>query len=200
TGWAILDYYMRRKAAYYWFRRAAAPLKVIVRQLNGHLITRLVNDTLEPANVTVDLGWWRLDGTEKVVVSYPVDVQANGMVEVASAKTPTASERDPRQWLYAAVLRGRDGVAMDQSVWLERPYRELALEKPAIKAVPIADNWLEISSPVFAHAVHTEDHGHEVLSDNWFDLLPGVPVRVRLAPGIEPASIHFKTLGSPNDN
>jgi len=23
-----------------------------------------------------------------------------------------------------------------------------------------------------------EDHGRELLSDNWFDLLPGVPVRV----------------------
>ena len=32
-------------------------------------------------------------------------------------------------------------------------------------------------------AVHAEDHGHELLSDNWFDLLPGVPVRVRLAHG-----------------
>jgi hypothetical protein len=28
--------------------------------------------------------------------------------------------------------------------------------------------------------VHFEDHGREVLSDNWFDLLPGVAKRLRI--------------------
>ena len=37
TGWSILDYYLRRKASYYWFRRACAPLKVIVRQRQDQL-------------------------------------------------------------------------------------------------------------------------------------------------------------------
>ena len=44
-----------------------------------------------------------------------------------------------------------------------------------------ADGTLEVSSPAYCHAVHVEDRGREVISDNWFDLLPGVPVRVRLA-------------------
>ena len=48
---------------------------------------------------------------------------------------------------------------------------------------------LEISSPVFAHGVHVEDHGREVVSDNWFDLLPGVPKRVRVAGGRDAAAL-----------
>ena len=40
TGWAIIDYSLRHKAAYYWFRRAATPVKVIVRQRNSQCLTR----------------------------------------------------------------------------------------------------------------------------------------------------------------
>ena len=81
---------------------------------------------------------------------------------------------------------------MDQCVWQLEPYRKLAVAKPQIKVTPAADGWLVVSSSVFTHAVHTEDHGHELISDNWFDLLPGVPVRVRLAPGSKPESVHLE--------
>ena len=62
TGWSILDYYLRRKASYYWFRRACAPVKVIVRQRGARLVTRLVNDTLEPVTGVVEAGWWAVEG------------------------------------------------------------------------------------------------------------------------------------------
>lgn len=183
TGWSILDYYLRRKASYYSFRRACAPLKVIVRRRGERLVTRLINDTMAAAEVTVDVGWWRLDGRLQEVERHSVSIAANGVVEVASEPVPPAAERDPQQWLYAAVLSGPDGVPCDQSVLTFAPHRELALAAPEIRVTPLADGWLEVASPVFCHAVHAEDHGRELLSDNWFDLLPGVPVRVRLAPG-----------------
>ena len=34
----------------------------------------------------------------------------------------------------------------------------------------------------------------EVVSDNWFDLLPGVPLRVRTATGASVASLNFSAL------
>jgi beta-mannosidase len=186
TGWSILDYYLRRKASYYWFRRACAPLKIIVRQRQERLVTRIVNDTLQPFSGVVDAGWWQLDGGRREVESRPVAVPANSMLEVASAPLPAVPERDPRRWLYAAVMRGDDGVARDQSIWTLRPHRELALATPDIRVVPLAGGGLEVSSPVYCHGVHVEDHGHALISDNWFDLLPGVAVRLKTA---EPAAI-----------
>jgi beta-mannosidase len=186
TGWSILDYYLRRKASYYWFRRACAPLKIIVRQRQERLVTRIVNDTLQPFSGVVDAGWWQLDGSRREVESRPVAVPANSMLEVASAPLPAVPERDPRRWLYAAVLRGDDGVARDQSIWTLRPHRELALATPDIRVVPLAGGGLEVSSPVYCHGVHVEDHGHALISDNWFDLLPGVAVRLETT---EPAAI-----------
>ena len=42
----------------------------------------------------------------------------------------------------------------------------------------LANGALEVSSPVYCHGVHVEDDGHALISDNWFDLLPGVAVRL----------------------
>jgi len=183
TGWSILDYYLRRKASYYWVRRACRPLKVIVRRRGGKLVTRLVNDTLQRVSTTVEFGWWRLDGERRDVESRSVAVIANSMQEVASAMIPPSENRDPCQWLYAAVLRDEDDLVVDQSICLLLPYRELQVPKPVIKVMPLSPDVLEVVSPVFCHAVHVEDHGREALSDNWFDLLPGVPIRIRPAKG-----------------
>jgi beta-mannosidase len=193
TGWSVLDYYLRRKASYYGLRRACSPVKVITRQRGDLFVTRLVNDTLEPVAGKVEYGWWRLDGGSRETQLREVTVPANGMIEVTSEKALSSKEKDPTQWLYASVLR-KDGLAADQSVWLLEPYRKLSVSPPQIKVAPCADGCLEASSPVYAHAVHVEDHGHELISNNWFDLLPGVPVRVRLAPGVKPESIQLEAV------
>jgi len=193
TGWAILDYYLRRKAAYYWFRRAAAPLKVIVRERGGQIFTRVVNDTLQPINGTVEMGWWRLDGAAKQTESRPIAVQADGMLNVGPGRA-AGSSPDSRQWLYAAVLRDQAGRFVDQSLSMSAPYRNLKLAPPHIKVAPLKERWLEVSSPVFAHAVHAKDHGHELISDNWFDLLPGVPIRIRMAEGANIDAVHLQAV------
>ena len=193
TGWAILDYYLRRKAAYYSFRRAAAPVKVIVRERAGQFLTRVVNDTLQPVNGTVEAGWWRLDGAAKETESRPVAVEADGMIDVPPGKA-TAAPHDPHEWVYAATLRDEDGQTVDQSICLLTPYRELKLMPPQIKVTPLRDRWLEVSSRVFVHAAHAEDHGHELISDNWFDLLPGTPIRIRVAEGVDANAIHLEAV------
>jgi len=198
TGWSILDYYLRRKASYYWFRRACTPVKVIVRQRGERLVTRLVNDTLEPVAGVVEAGWWRVDGGGRETQTYPVTAPPNSMLEVATAALPSDEARDPRLWVYAAVLRGADGAARDQNIWTLRPHRELALAAPQIKVVALAGGALEVSSPVYCHGVHVEDHGHALLSDNWFDLLPSVPVRVQAPAGAAlDAAAFMAVVGTP---
>jgi hypothetical protein len=65
---------------------------------------------------------------------------------------------------------------------------------PQIKVTPLRDRWLEVSSRVFVHAAHAEDHGHELISDNWFDLLPGTPIRIRVAEGVDATALHLEAV------
>ena len=198
TGWSILDYYLRRKASYYWFRRACAPLKVIVRQRAERLVTRIVNDTLQPFAGVVEAGWWAVDGSARETETRPVTVPPNSMLEVAAAPLPVGEERDPGRWLYAAVLRGADGLALDQCLWTLRPHRELALSAPEIRTVALPGGGLEVSSPVYCHGVHVEDHGRALLSDNYFDLLPGVAVQLEsVAPASLDAIAFAAVIGQP---
>jgi hypothetical protein len=84
------------------------------------------------------------------------------------------------------------GFHLMEQTWGE--LRNGAAAPTKIKVVSAGEHSLEISSPVYAHAVHVEDHGQEVLADNWFDLLPGMPVRVRLAPAVKADSVHLEAV------
>jgi beta-mannosidase len=171
-GWSIVDHYGRRKPSYYWFRRAAAPVKVLVRSRHGYLVTRVVNDTLEHYGATVRCGWMRLDGSSSELEDHVVAIPSNGTVEVAKVPVPGASERDPSKWLYAATLRGL-GIADDQSIWLLAPHRELAFSRPAFSR-EVRGGVLKLRASVYCHGVHVDDEGAGVLADNYLDLLPGV--------------------------
>jgi beta-mannosidase len=178
-GWAVVDHYLRPKAAYYAVKRSCAPVKVIVRARDRQLVTRVVNDTLQSRKAVVRYGWFRLDGSARELKEASVTVPADGMIEVASTPIPPAAERNPSQWLYAAVMRGK-GMDDDQSIWLLAPQRELALAKPELGSKLQANGILEVASPVYCHAVHLDDSGEQTLDDNYFDLLPGVPQKIRV--------------------
>ena len=175
-GWALVDHYGRRKPSYYWFRRAAASVKVLVRSRDGSLVTRVVNDSLERCRATVRCGWVRLDGSSSELEEHAIAIPGNGVLEVERVPLPGPRGRDPSKWLYAAILRGK-GIADDQSIWLLAPHRELAFSKPVFRS-EVRGNVLELEAAVYCHGVHLEDDGAGVLADNYLDLLPGVSYRI----------------------
>jgi beta-mannosidase len=175
VGWAIVDHYLRPRASYYAFRRAAAPVKVIVRSRGEALVTRVVNDTLRSYEAVVRCGWWRIDGADRELAEHRIRIPANGMVEVATDSMQAMEAREPSEWLYAATLEA-DGLPHDQSIWLLGPQRDLTSNASKAVSAVAHEHELEISSPVYCHGVHLEHDG--VLADNYFDLLPGIPVKV----------------------
>ncbi|HTA30638.1 MAG TPA: glycoside hydrolase family 2 protein [Candidatus Cybelea sp.] len=179
TGWSIVDHYLRPKAAFYAVRRSCAPVKVIVRARDHQLVTRIVNDTLQSHKAVVQYGWFRVDGSARELKTASVTIPADGMIEIASTPIPTALERNPGQWLYAAVMRGKE-IEDDQSIWLLAHQRELTLAKPVLTTKIRPGDLLEVASPVYCHAVHLEDGGDQSLADNFFDLLPGITRQIRV--------------------
>ncbi len=187
VGWSIIDHYARRRASYYAVRRGAAPIKVLVRSQEGSLVTRVVNDTLETyRDVVIRNGWMRLDGESSSFTDHIVSIPANSMIEVARTPLSASTERDPREWMYAATLDGKD-VKPDQAIWTLAPFRDLALAEPVISTVE-RDGMLEVTSTVFCHGVHLDDDGREVLADNYFDLLPlvtkAIPITASTPDGV----------------
>jgi len=192
TGWTIVDYYLRRKPSYYWFRRACTPLRAIVRRRGRRLLTRVVNDTRCGGRVRLSSGWLRLDGSDRRIKARRVRVPANGMVQVGVEPIPGRTRLDPREWFYAAWI-DKDGVASDASTWFLLPFRQLNVRKPQLKATPRGATG-SVTSNVFAHGVHIADEGRGVLSDNYFDLLPGIPRPVQRVDGRSAARLRFRAV------
>ena len=192
TGWTLIDYYLRRKASYYWFKRACRPVKVIIRRRGRKLVTRVVNDTLDSLQGTVEIGWMRIDGTASERRTRKVRIPANGAVELPATGIPSQSERDPREWIYAATLRGK-GIEADQALWKLVPFRELALSQPDVTVVK-KGRQVTLRSKVFCHGVHLRDKGRPILSDNYIDLLPGVPMTLQRIDGKAVDSLRFHAV------
>jgi len=176
-GWTPIDYYLRRKPSYYWIRNACTPVKAIVRRRGDALVTRVVNDTLKPYEAEVHYGWMRVDGTDARMQSKAVSICANSMLEVAGEKVPAKTMLDPREWIHAAYLTGKD-IEISPSIWPLAPHRELATVEPDI-LITVRGNEMQLTSNTYCHGVHCEDRGGKVFSDNYFDLLPGVPKSIK---------------------
>ena len=123
TGWSIIDYYLRRKASYYWFRRACTPVvKVIVRQRGEVLVMLLVNDTLQPVTGEVE-GRLVAHSMAARARRSPLPpprrrAEQHGRDRRRPAARQRDAERDPTQWVYAAVLpRPRRRPRADQNLW-----------------------------------------------------------------------------------
>ncbi len=195
TGWTLIDYYLSRKPSYYWFKRACAPVRAIVRRRRRRLITRIVNDTLEPVNATLYRGWMRLDGIEHDVAGSEITLPANGTLEFPAERLPSRKQRDPHEWFYAAWLE-IDGRTTDASTWFGAPFRELALPKPSFEIHTKGDD-VTLMSNVYCHGVHANDNGRGTLTDNYFDLLPGKPHRLQRLSGKAADKLRFKAV-EPN--
>jgi beta-mannosidase len=192
TGWTIIDYYLRRKPSYYAFKRACRPVRIIVRRRGRFAVTRIVNDSREKLSGRVSLGWARVDGASSSVRSMSVRIPANGMIEVERERIPPASTQAPEDWIYVAHLEGK-GFEPDDNMLALVPHRELRLPRPTLEVADAGD-CIVLWSDSYCHGVHVPDAGKKTLSDNYFDLLPGIPKTVRRTDGRSKRSLRFRTL------
>ncbi len=185
-GWSIIDHYGRLKPSYYAVKRASAPVKVIVRSRGADLVTRVVNDKLEPQDVSVTYGWFRVDGAARDVQTKSLRLKPNSMVEIAHAKLADP-KRDPKDWIYAATMTG-PGIDDDHSIWKCVPCRDLRLAKSDLQIARKGDDWT-VKCDKFAVGVHIPEDAGIQLTDNYFDLLPGVPHVVKVTRSAKPTGL-----------
>lgn len=189
-GWTPLDYYLRRKPSYYWIRNACTPVKAIVRRRDDTLVTRVVNDTLESKEVEVHYGWTRVDGMESRVASKAIHLAPNATLEIERSPIPNSAALNPREWIYAAYLSGAN-IDLAPSIWTLVPYRELIARESQIR-VSIKGRRIRLVSDAYCHAVHVEDKGRPLFSDNYFDLLPRVSKTIAYLGAAPPKTLRFR--------
>ncbi|MFN2229332.1 MAG: glycoside hydrolase family 2 protein [Anaerolineae bacterium] len=189
-GWTIIDYYLRRKPAWYFVRRAYAPLRLILRPAGDAIRVVIANDTMESRPFELEYGYVGLDGRVR-------DLQRKVVEAVSLARTELLTfdrgGHDPAAGLWIARAPGIPEI--DAAILRAVDYRQLQTTDPGLSIVDVnaqeGGGTVHVRAERYAHAVHLLLPAGAIPVDDYFDLLPGEErvVRVRSTSALDPAQV-----------
>jgi len=185
ASWSSIDYFGRWKALQYYARRFFADLLVSPYAHDGAIDIYVVSDRLQPVNAQLRTRLLSFGGktlsekTQQVLVP----AQSSGVVMSLNEKELLAAA-DPEHSFLVVDLNVDGQLASRNEIFFDR-MRNLQLpQKPAIEntIAGSAPNYtITLRSPVLARDVYLAFGDLDAtLSDNFFDLLPGETLVVRV--------------------
>jgi beta-mannosidase len=203
-GWGVVDSQGGPKAAYWYLKRACAPVALLAADegLNG-LWFHVVNDTAEPLEADLRIAMYH-DGVRREAVSTRVSVPPRGGHSVhADAlfegfRDLTYSYRfgPPAHDAIAASLRDvATGALRASACYFPGPLPDPLLDGNACAVgltIHTEPGALVLTTERFAHAVAIDVEGF-VPDDNYIFLEPGEPRTIRLSamtPNVAPEAVH----------
>ena len=171
-SWTIVDYFLRRTPAFWPVRRAMAPLTVTVAMEDGKVKVFGVNEG--PAwRGGVRFGVFALAGGFAIDRTQDVTLAANASTPLAEFDATELTSRDKTHGAFAVLSQDGRTVAQEKlflPFWKEMtwPAARVTVRREGDKAI--------FESPTFAFRLCLDLDGERPLPDNFFDLLPGIPV------------------------
>lgn len=187
-GWAIIDYYARPKAAWYGFRRVAAPVVASIDEENGRYRLHVCCDGCAPASGTARLFLQSVDRAEPLAeLRTDFHVDANTSAVVLEGELPKAG-------VDALLMAEISGEGFFDRTWFfeGRPQDCAFPETKPVIAAATADS-LTIRAEKYIHALVLD--GDCVFDDNFFSMLPGEERTVRFVRE-KAGEIELRALGS----
>lgn len=176
-SWTILDYYCKRKLAYHPVRRAFNPVTVVVSSDAETVTVHGVNDTPEIRTCEVRFGIFALAGGMKLDRTLPAELPANASTVLAEFPLSVWQEAGLKTHGCFAMLIDETGCSAWHRLFLER-FKDLEFASPAVR-ISRDGEYAVLESDVFVWGVCLDPEGELPLADDCFDLLPGVPYRVK---------------------
>jgi beta-mannosidase len=186
-SWSSLDYYGRWKALHYLARHFYAPLLIsgVEDLAAGTVALHVTSDLMEESSG--ELHWRLTTAAGKPVdeghMATAIPARANTPLETLDLK-PALAKHGPRDLLLWLELQQEGAVAATNLVLLARP-KHLELRDPEITTGVSAagDGRYQITLTSQKPALWvwlSLNEGDGRFSDNFFHLLPGLPVRITL--------------------
>lgn len=186
TSWAMVDYWLRPKPAYYVVRRELAPLVVGLVKADGGAAMWAVNGTTAPIAATFIMTTWSLAGEQIATEERTVTLAANQATELGLCSFDAAK----RQVLGARLLVN-GAIASRATLWPE-PFKYLTMPDPGLQVVQEGEMVrLRVTRP--AKGVWLAAGDGVAWSDNMVDLLPG-DEQVLVAKGLGTARVQTQWL------
>ena len=176
--WATIDYYGRRKAAYYQVRRSFAEVIVSIVRRPDKLEFWCVSDRLESVKGRLLIESMTMKGSSIFRSEHLVDLQANTSQAITILQiSELVSGYDETEIVISARLSHDADQSEVVCTHCLQPMKAMQMLKPSIEMTVTrqADGCtVEIVSDVFAVGVYLSAPDEQAsFSDNFFDLLPG---------------------------
>ncbi|MEC0241828.1 glycoside hydrolase family 2 TIM barrel-domain containing protein [Paenibacillus dokdonensis] len=185
ASWAGMDYFGRWKALQYAAKRSFRDIALSIDGTSGDgLDLYVISDQLKPFAGSIHLRVMDMNGAVLDQRTVPISIKPNTSSKVYSAAAEQLlQDRDMRNTFLLAQLEG-SGEVLDNQVHYFVPMKELALEQPAIEIHEVEGSGgtvFELSSNKLAKHVWLSSEVEGCFSDNFFDLVPGMPQTVQFS-------------------
>ncbi len=189
TSWAVVDYALRPKPAYYTLRRELSPVVVgLARRPPGDTADYwAVNGTTVPVEVALELQTWTQAG--ELVAEKRLEIV---LTALQATELGAMSLQPDKQHVLSATLWQGDVVVSRATLWPE-PFKYLSLPEPEVQVTSGGDNLLYVSAKRPAKGVWLTADGQVHWSDNMLDLVPG-DVQIITASGLDKQQVHTQWL------
>ncbi|MEO3946625.1 glycoside hydrolase family 2 protein [Gorillibacterium sp. CAU 1737] len=184
ASWASMDYYGHWKAAQYHIKRSFRDVIVSAEIKNGLFDIKVVSDRPEPFEGQVRLRLMDFQGAVVRETCVPVHLAANEAVEaikIDHAEWP--ADKGPEEVLLLMELLDNNQEVVDAKTHYFVRSKHLRLEAPVLKVTESktedgSGTRITLETDKLARQVwlYTEKAG--IFTDNFFDLIPGIPVTV----------------------
>jgi beta-mannosidase len=190
-GWTIVDYYLRKKLAYHPVRRAFSQVAVVVTAENDKINVYGINENQEKWKGKLQYGVFNTDGKLPFNKTINTTLQPNSSTLIATFDKIIFEKADFDKSGAFAVLEKDNANIAQHRLFLSR-FKDITLLKPEIN-IDIKGDYAILSSPVFVWGVTLDIDGESDISDNCFDLIPGVPYIVKIT---NKNNLEVKTTGN----
>ncbi len=171
--WSVIDYYLEPKIAFYFLRRAYAPVLLSFERTPDRLAIWVINDSADVVSGALVVRRRRFDGALRAEVATNVEVPPG-----QSRRCLDTVELGPislRDEFLQASFAGREAL------YLLTGERYLHLPRTALDVRYISGT-IEVSAGTFARQVALEREGATgaAFEDNYFDVAPGETRRIKM--------------------
>jgi beta-mannosidase len=166
VSWALIDYELRAKPAYYTVRRALAPLAVSLARDGNSVAAWVVHSMQQSIEAELELWVTSLAGQTTTSNHQRLVLPPNQVVELEAWNVGLDCDQ-----IVGARLHLEDQVVARATAWPE-PFKNLALPDPQLRITHLGDERLRISATRPAKGVWLTAPHDVDWSDNMLDILP----------------------------
>jgi beta-mannosidase len=188
TSWAIIDYDLNPKPAYYALRREMAPITIGLWDTGqGKATFWGVSSLKSVIEGELRLTTWDLNGNKKGETSQPVTLKPNQASEWGELAYKAEAE------LVVNATFSREGGVLARAVLWPEPFKYLKLPDPGLQVTRLPGDKLQLEVARPAKGVFLQTDKPVNWSDNMLDLMPGEPQLIS-APGLGTAEVKAHSL------